>query len=56
LSIDDVPLTDSITGLWTICTHALAYLLFRVISSSALKECRGVRVPVRGRWVKTADP
>ena len=54
LRIDDVPLTDCITGFWTICTHALAYLLFRVISSSALKERRGVRVPVRAQRVKTA--
>jgi hypothetical protein len=34
LCIDDVPVTDRITGFWTVCTHALAYLLVVTIRSS----------------------
>jgi hypothetical protein len=32
LRIDDVPVTNCITGFWSVCTHALAYLLFLAIS------------------------
>jgi hypothetical protein len=33
LCIDDVPLTDCITSFWTVCTHAIAYLLIRMVTA-----------------------
>jgi len=48
-----VPVTDRITGFWTVCTHALAYLLL-VINDGAFVRRRGVRVPASGSGVKIA--
>ena len=38
LGIDDMPLTHGIAGFRCICTHALAYLLFRIFSLSNLSD------------------
>jgi len=51
LCIDDVPVTDRITGFWTVCTHAFAYLLVE-INDGALSSAEGKEYPRQAQGSK----